>query len=254
MDKTFVTELARAVPEVVGKAYDDTASAPLKQIGRIAEDVGKTIRLVLFPLQYAAALQDRLESYLDRAVRQVPEDRLISPPESVVAPVMEKLKYKEPDNPITALYINLLSRAMDGERIGEARPAFIEIITQLAPDEVVFLRQLSTQKYTLIMKVNEAWSTPTVDQIRSRLGEPNMPAHLVERSNSIVFRYAELNQPEMFYLFLEHLTHLGLVEYCAEPANNGDYKGLAHRPNTEPRLFFIGLSTFGQLFFRACSS
>lgn len=254
MDPKSVTDLARAVPEVVGKAYDDTASAPLRQIGRIAEDVGKTIRLVLFPVQYAAALQDRLESYLDRAVRQVPEDRLITPPESVVAPVIERLKYKEPDNPITTLYINLLSRAMDGERIGEAHPAFIEIIAQLAPDEVVFLRQISTRQYTLIMKMNEAWSAPTADQIRSRLSEPNIPAHLVERSNSIVFRYTELNQPEMFYLFLEHLTHLGLVEYCAEPAKSGDYKDLAHKPNTEPRLFFIRLSTFGRLFFWACSS
>jgi hypothetical protein len=75
MDSKEIVDLAKAVPEVVEKVYDDAASKPLKQVGSLAEQVAKTVRLVLFPFQYAAALQDRLEGYLDQAVRQVPEAR-----------------------------------------------------------------------------------------------------------------------------------------------------------------------------------
>jgi hypothetical protein len=143
---------------------------------------------------------------------------------------------------------------MDGERIGEAHPAFIGIISQLAPDEVVFLRELSKNDYTLMLKVDEAWTTPNPEQIRERFNEADMPAQLVEKSHSIVFRYAALNQPEMFYLFLEHLYHLGLVEYTNEPSNDGEYMGFTHRPITQPKLIFIKLSHFGHLFYKACVS
>ena len=254
MDPKDLASLAKAAPEVVREVYGDVASGTLKQAGKLGEEIAKTIRLVLFPVQYAAALQDRLAGYLDRAVRQVPEARAVTPVESIMLPVAEKLRFQEAANPITDLYINLLSRAMDGERIGEAHPAFVGIISQLAPDEVVFLRELSKSDYTLLLKVDEAWTTPSPEQIRERLNETDMPAQLVEKSHSIIFRYPALNQPEMFYLFLEHLYHLGLVEYTNEPSNDGEYAGFAYRPITQPKLIFIKLSHFGRLFYKACVS
>ncbi|WP_211960885.1 Abi-alpha family protein [Cupriavidus plantarum] len=39
--------------------------------------------------------------------------------------------------------MNLLSRGMDRERVGEAHPAFIQIVGQLAPDEAVLIEQIS---------------------------------------------------------------------------------------------------------------
>ena len=77
LDPKDLASLVKAAPEVVREAYGDVASKPLKQLGKFGEDIAKTIRLVLFPIQYAASLQDRLESYLDRAVKQVPEAQLL---------------------------------------------------------------------------------------------------------------------------------------------------------------------------------
>jgi Abortive infection alpha len=166
--------------------------------------------------------------------------------------VAEKLRYQEADNPITDLYINLLARAMDGERIGEAHPAFVGIISQLAPDEVVFLAELSRHEYTLILKINDDWPTPSQRQVLERLTCSGMPETLVEKSNEILFKYQKLNQPEMFYLFLEHLYHLGLVQYLNTPSNEGDYKGLERGAKGTPLLIFIGLSRLGKLFHKAC--
>jgi hypothetical protein len=255
MDPNEIADIAKAVPpEVAREAYRDLASGTFKEGGKLALDIAKTARLVLFPFQLAAALQDRFAGYIDRAIRQVPPPRLIAPMESVMLPVAEKLRFQEASNPVTDLYINLLSRAMDGERVGEAHPAFVGVISQLAPDEVVFLRELSKHEYTLILKMNEQWDTPTPQQVQQAFVEASLAPHLVEKSNSIIFDYRGLNQPDMFYVFLEHLYHLGLVQYTNEPRNSGEYQGMPHRYPPRAVFVFIKLSSFGRLFYRACVS
>lgn len=219
----------------------------------MGEDIVKTVRLGLFPFQFAGAVQDRLERYLERAVRQVPEARRIEPPESILLPVAEKLRFQEPSNPLTDLYINLLSRALDGERVGEAHPAFITVISQLAPDEVIFVRELSIADHRLVIKVDDNWPTPSAEQIPKVFDDLGMSTELVEKANAILFQYLALSQPELFRVFLEHLNHLGLVEYTNDPSNEGDYKMIRPKKG-DPRLIFIRLTSFGRLFYQACIS
>lgn len=42
---------------------------------------------------------------------------------------------------------------MDKERVGEAHPAFISIIGQLEPDELLVLRQLEQQEYNVFFRL-----------------------------------------------------------------------------------------------------
>ena len=58
--------------KIVEKAYDDAGSKPAKQIGEFAEDVVKSARLVLFPFQIAAAIQDRIDRTFNRVADKVP--------------------------------------------------------------------------------------------------------------------------------------------------------------------------------------
>jgi hypothetical protein len=152
---------------------------------------------------------------------------------------------------------------MDGERVGEAHPAFIGLIPQLAPDEVLFLRELKKHDYTLIIKLNDDWATPSLDEIDAVLEfmkQPDFqPDPRISRARSMVFDYRALNQPELFYVFLEHLWHMGLVEYTNDPGNRGDYPRLAYRLPTSqeetwqrPQVFAIRLTSFGKLFYKAC--
>jgi hypothetical protein len=200
-----------------------------------------------------AVAQDRVEAYLNKAIRRVPDDRVIAPTQSIFLPVVEKLRFQEEGNIITELYINLLSRAMDGERVGEAHPAFVGLIAQLAPDQVLFLGELAKHEYTLIIKMNEEWTSPKVEDMSDVYRHLQLTEELKARSQRIIFNYSCLNQPELFYVFLEHLSHIGLVEYTNEPFRqfNGEYESLSHfsRP---PRAFFIKHTSFGKLFYRAC--
>ena len=126
--------------KTVEKIYDDTLSASLKEISAITVDFIKATRLLLTgPIQCLATLQDRYRRYLEKVINKVPEERQIKAPAYISGPILEKFKYLEEDNPLTELYMNLLARAIDKERINEAHPAFLNIIEQLSPDEALIL-------------------------------------------------------------------------------------------------------------------
>jgi len=193
----------------------------------------------------------------------VPEERLIAPPQSIFLPVAERLRFEPEDSVIAELYVNLLSRAMDGERVGETHPAFVSLISQLAPDEVLFLREITQHEYTLIVKINDDWTTPSAAEIDSVLEKHPNFATLTDpriiRARAMVFNYTALNQPEMFCVLLEHLVHIGLVEYTNDPSNRGDYpRFVFNLPLPQEDIWkrasvhAIRLSQFGKLFYKAC--
>jgi len=91
---------------------------------------------MLFSLQYGAALQDRLARHISNSIDRVPEDRRIEPVESITLQIVDRLKFQEDGSPITDMYLSLLARAMDKECVGEAHPAFVQIVSQLAPGAV----------------------------------------------------------------------------------------------------------------------
>ena len=99
----------------------------------------KVLRLALAPVQFVAALQDRYAGFLDRSLRQVPEDRRITAPQQILGPVLEAIRYEPESTPIDEMLSQLLSGSMDRERVDSAHPAFVEIIKQLSSDEAVLV-------------------------------------------------------------------------------------------------------------------
>ena len=120
------TGLARlADSKLFNKAYDDTLHGPMEEAGKFLVDATKTFRLFLAPIQLLAAAHDRLAAFCERVRRRVPEDRQIEAAPSIAAPLPLSLRYMEDDNVLTELFLNLLTRAIDRERFGEAHPAFV---------------------------------------------------------------------------------------------------------------------------------
>lgn len=68
-------ELAKAIIESIPiqEIYRDSVKEPAKELGGIAADILKTIRLVLAPIQLTAAVQERFKKFLDESIRRVPE-------------------------------------------------------------------------------------------------------------------------------------------------------------------------------------
>jgi len=246
-DPNTIVASGVAVAQAAGAIIPDT----VRQIDKFGTDVTKTIRLLLFPFQLTGALQDRLERYIDHAIRQVPEERRIEPVESIAFPIVEKLRFQPEGDPITELYVQLLSRAMDGERVGEAHPAFFNIITQLAPDELLFLRDFERHDEIIIMSPpgQKTYPQPHLRQIA--LDKAVLPHELLLTVKRQMFQYESLNQPEMFPVYQEHLEGLGLIEYKAWEKKYIWYFEKDRTPE-DLTVFAMSLTHFGRLFLKAC--
>lgn len=252
-------EILKAMPEVTKSIYSDAASKTLQEIGKIGVDAAKTFRLALFPLQFSAALQDRLAAYIDSAIRTVPEERRIAPQQSLALTICERLKFCADSEEVSRLYVELLARAMDKERVGEAHPAFVNIISQLAPDEILVVRQLGEARpvgnegvfKTYFREMNGTRNALTRKAIEEVLEASNLQSNIKNLVASISVNTEELAQPYLYSTFLEHLTSLGLVSYTNDPKNHGVLKGVMHGSKLA-QMLCIKLSEFGDLFFRAC--
>ncbi|RBW64927.1 hypothetical protein DS893_12110 [Vibrionales bacterium C3R12] len=180
-------EVVKNAPKVVEEAYSDGVSNTLKEASKIGVDAVKTVRLMLFPLQFGAMAQDRLAKYISECINRVPENHRIEPSESLVLPIAEKLRYHEESNPLTEAYLNLMSRAMDKERVGEAHPAFIDIISQLCPDEVLLLNQIGKSKHMLVYMLDGNIQAYSNSAISSYLDSLDIPLKAKEPLRNFAF-------------------------------------------------------------------
>lgn len=148
MPDDFIDKIVKKLP--VKQVYDEAVSPAAKQVGALGEDLGKTLRLALAPIQLGAALQDRFSHFIDKSVRNVPKDRRIAPPPQIIGPVLEGIRYEPEDTPIDEMFSTLLSNSMDRENYDKAHPSFPIIIRQLSGDEAIILMELNLRSYSTV--------------------------------------------------------------------------------------------------------
>jgi Abortive infection alpha len=193
------TELVKQVP--IKEVYEDGLSPAVRETGSALTDFVKTLRLALAPLQFTAALQDRYVRFLDRSVRQIPEDRRILPAPQILGPVLEAIKYEPEDTLITAMYNELLSKAFDRQTAEDAHPAFASLIKQLSLDEAIILK-IIYEKYLL----NDHYKfqyTDDYDHGTNRFFNRKIEIDELPRT--------DLRNPQSLSIYLEHLDKLGLA-------------------------------------------
>jgi hypothetical protein len=133
----WVDSLAKLLP--VEKVYDDAVAPLAKQVGKFGGDTGRAARLVLFPIQGLAHLQDRLEAMFERIGRRVPEERQIEVRPEISAPAIEAMTYLDDKSELWQVLEEILTKATDSSTVGWVHPAFIHIAKQLSPDEIKIL-------------------------------------------------------------------------------------------------------------------
>jgi hypothetical protein len=137
---TLATEIAKQFP--VAEVYKDGFSSPVKETGKIATDFVKAFHLVFAPIQMMAALQDKYKNFLDKSVSRIETDQRIAPALQMLGPILESIKFEPENTPIDELFSNLLSCAMDRERLSEAHPSYIYLIKQISSDEAHLMLSL----------------------------------------------------------------------------------------------------------------
>jgi len=211
--------------EVARELYKDVRP-PVQEASRL---LAVLVALVATPFEAAAIYRERLLNFIREAAAEVPEERQLPPAPSMAGPILENVKYLEDGNPLRELYMNLLRRLMDRDRVNEAHPAFPGIIRQLSPDEAHLLWQMARRgldqpdllfKFTPLRLSNGQDGSLTVD---------------------CTFDERPLLHPMHTLLYAEHLETLGLA-----------FSYQRDEEGTENRIVSWQLTNFGRLFAKAC--
>jgi hypothetical protein len=206
-----MTELVEKVAEEIAKklpverVYDDVASGAAKQTGIILTDLVKTVRLALAPFQLTAAFQDRLETFIEKSVRQVPVEQRIPPAPQILGPILEGIRYEPEGSEIEAMFIELLSRSVDRDRVNEAHPSYPIVIKQLSTDEARIITLLKGPVYDYVF-------VRPLDPSQVRFGPQEVevdsfPIDQLQFPNNLGFYFQHLES-----LSLAHIQQVGLQE------------------------------------------
>lgn len=229
--------------DTIKKIYEDGLSESVQETGKVTTDFIKAFRLFTSPIQYLGAQQDRLTKYLNRIREGVPEENQIEAPASLSGPILDRLKYLEENNYLVDLYISLLQRAIDKERINEAHPAFFHIIEQLSPDEALLLLKIAETPidYEYTMDLNE-----------DENGISRFENVKVLKDTS---PKEKMTFVEHFDMYISHLESLDLLKWSVmseEPVWEYDVINNDKKQNGTYRKTKIYLTKFGELFVQAC--
>jgi hypothetical protein len=229
--------LGKFVPKkTIGKLYDDALSGPAKEIGKLGTDVVKTARLLLAPLQYGAAYQERLERACERISKRVPDERRIEAPLEIVGPTLEKLQYVREGSELWDMFEEVLTKSVDSEAQASIHPSFSHIISLLSRDEAWILYRLRDKNFEV------------VDYLDFDRAENKFKNRVIEKSE---LPNDELFLPNQMDLFYSHLESLNLVRWPVEKQD--PVAAVAGGPQTGLRRYSkIMLTEFGRLFVAAC--
>ncbi|MDB9494847.1 DUF4393 domain-containing protein [Spirulina major CS-329] len=222
---------------LLSEVYKDTLQPTAKQIGGGLESTIKVLRLLIAPIERLAIESDRWQHHLKKLSDRVPEEQRIEAHPQIVGPVFEALRYVDESSVLAEMFINLLARAIDRERVREAHPAFPKIIAQLSVDEAHILFWLKKDFYIYRQCSSLDHQSQTFKSIK-----------LLENS----FPLNQLIYPENFEIYLDHLHSLNLAGIW-QVGNQEPIFDKARNIQTGVHIkSHIKLTRFGELFTQAC--
>jgi hypothetical protein len=134
------------------------------------------------------------------------------------------------------LYLELLARAIDKERVGEAHPAFPKIIEALSPDEILLLRMIRGQNGAGCKKFE---SEPRSGSLL--LGKGELRIELPRQ------QHRQLAHPKSVLAYFEHLVSLNVLQWLRRQMLRGGFFQGVSGDWYETRF-----THFGLLFMEAC--
>lgn len=138
MDNDIITKAALSLTKEV---YNDVAHPTLAQLGKL-------IALPLSFLGYPADLL--LEKYKDamrKAINKVPKEKQIPPKASIVAPLLEHLKYTFDESELLDAFTNLLASCIDADYSDTIHVSFIDKIKQLSVYDLTVLKFINNNLF-----------------------------------------------------------------------------------------------------------
>lgn len=134
--------------KLVTSIYSDVASPAMKQIGQSAEGL---LKFVALPFKFLGLTAEQLEKkytkFIEEAVNRVPSQKLAVPQSSVVAPLLDYVKFCFADEPgndlLQEMFSKLLSSSINQDNASHLNKSFVETMRFLSGNEAKLLQWCS---------------------------------------------------------------------------------------------------------------
>lgn len=152
MNKDELETIAKATAEIIKKVpvYKDTVQPVAKELGKALKTIGGVINVALAP--FAAMvygydlIKEQLKNKLEIRLAKTSPENIVTPPLQIVGPLLDKYRYVYQNEELSDMFINLLANAMDKDRVKKAHPSFINIISEMSPDEAKLIKAIANEK------------------------------------------------------------------------------------------------------------
>ncbi len=269
MDSLLAGALLGAGGSALVKAFD----GPFKSL----EDLWYTnfgYKTALKRAEYEAKIEAYKQDLL-KELAKIPEENIQEPRLCVVGPAMEKAKYFVEEDSLRQMFAKLVASASDSTKLNKAHPAFVNIISQLAPFEA-----------NILQNTNILLSPSPCCKIRFQKKESDNKAFSfanMSEGHSIIEHFImfdnlqiEPDELELYSSLLDNITRLNLCEIPANYTLTNDtlydkylkipllnsyleqYKARlsSSEKNTNKDVLFLKETviptSFGKMFFEAC--
>ena len=260
MDSKMIDTTVASFKDLLPEVYGDALKPGMKAVGHA---IGDALEMCLLPItamgyvpKLAKVCLDKHLKTLEEKLDKIPEDKKANIHPQISIPVIQKLLYTTNDT-IAELFLNLLTSSANIDMCSNAHPGFVEIISQLSPDEAKIIQYLKGKDDIQYAEIRA--------YVKSGQGYNT----LLPKSTLIPF-YVKLDFPKNIHAYYSNLIRLGILEDKSGTyriANNvydeisekyifDYYKKLVpdHFKKIEIEKSYYEVTPFGKLFISACSS
>jgi hypothetical protein len=246
-------DLAIAALNKIEVVYDDSLKPLAKRVGKIGDTLGGVIEIALSPLEKMVFNFDQkkqeLSNNLKDKLKNTPVEDIIDPPPHVVVPALQKLVYTEAEE-LKNMFANLIANSMDLKTSSFTHPAFVDIISQLTPDEARLIDILAVLGLDL--------SIPKIDIIEYISEDKKSGFEYISANITLLGEESNIVNKTQINFYLSNLERLKIVEIMSNQALFGEefYRPLFEKVNStlssnnriELKRGLIRLTPFGAMF------
>ena len=195
----------KAAGEVVSAIGKDGEFRPAKrEIAKSLETVGRTVNMLLDPVKGTVWGWEQIKGFaikrLSEKIRDVPEERLQTPPVNIAGPAFEALRFAGNEKELQEMYANLLAAAMDTATAGNVLPIFADRIRLMSSDEAIIMAFFAKKP---------ALAYPVID-LQHMLKDGGYRDEVTNYSH--IGKMAGCKHIYNTPMYLDNLCHLGLLQ------------------------------------------
>ncbi|QEY16952.1 DUF4393 domain-containing protein [Cellvibrio sp. KY-GH-1] len=239
------SEGARVINETIGKVtseiYSDIAKPGTRQVGLAIETIFKIglspVAMLDWGFEHS---KEWLKAKIEKRLNSTPSEFRCSPPNSIAVSAITSISISSDSPELRDLYAELLLKAMDSRSQAMVHPSFINLISQLSPQEALVFISFNKIEGTLILKEEDN---------RYSLEHEYIESQFLRYCQQLGFGECPYAQ-----LWLENLQRLKLVvlnEY-SEVYMDTDSR---HRATGVKNIVYryLELTEYGRMFLEACT-